>query len=34
MRRLVERVQVEVLRRFGVELATEVVFWRRGEAAG
>jgi UDP-N-acetylenolpyruvoylglucosamine reductase len=31
MRRLVELVQDGVRRAFGVELETEVVFWRRGE---
>ena len=31
MRSLVERVQREVQAKFGVELATEVVLWRRGE---
>jgi UDP-N-acetylmuramate dehydrogenase len=33
MRRLIERVQVEVEKKFGVRLATEVVYWRRGERA-
>jgi UDP-N-acetylmuramate dehydrogenase len=33
MRALVEQVQREVSSKFGVELATEVVFWRRGEYA-
>lgn len=32
MRALVERVQEQVRERFGVELETEVVFWRRGES--
>ena len=31
MRRLIEQVQVGVEKRFGVRLATEVVYWRRGE---
>jgi UDP-N-acetylenolpyruvoylglucosamine reductase len=31
MRQLVEMVQDAVRAKFGVELETEVVFWRRGE---
>ena len=31
MRRLIEAVQAGVEKRFGVRLATEVVYWRRGE---
>ncbi|MFM7800124.1 MAG: hypothetical protein ACKPBA_14255, partial [Planctomycetota bacterium] len=31
MRELVETVQSAVRAKFGVELETEVVFWRRGE---
>jgi UDP-N-acetylmuramate dehydrogenase len=34
LRALVERVQREVERAFGVHLETEVVFWRRGEPTG
>ncbi|MFM7135018.1 MAG: UDP-N-acetylmuramate dehydrogenase [Planctomycetota bacterium] len=33
VRRLVERIQAEVAAKHGVELETEVVFWRRGEEA-
>lgn len=33
MRRLVERVQAAVAAKFGVELETEVVFWRRGSGS-
>lgn len=33
MRRLIEQVQDGVERRFGVRLATEVVYWRRGESS-
>jgi UDP-N-acetylmuramate dehydrogenase len=33
VRRLVERIQAEVAAKHGVELETEVVFWRRGDEA-